>query len=255
MRFFVSLSYNGKSFCGWQIQENAISVQETVENAFSIILGGKISLTGAGRTDTGVNAACYFAHFDTDCEIKEPESLLYKINAILPVDVAVFNLYRVADSAHARFDATSRKYVYRLHNVKDPFATFSYFYKFPLNIEAMNRGAGYLTGTHDFSSFEKIGGGNKTSICTISKAIWSSDDNHHFKFEITADRFLRNMVRAIVGTLLEVGRGRQTPDWVESVMNKKDRCAAGQSVPGEALFLQDITYPYKLIPYTTDNKK
>lgn len=248
MRLFVSLGYDGSGYSGWQRQDNASSVQQVLEEALSTVLGREISVTGAGRTDTGVSASCYFAHFDTDIEIKEPSRLSYKLNAILPADIVIYALYKVADDAHARFDAVSRSYSYRIHTVKDPFARFSAFCKFDLDIDAMNQAASYLIGEQDFSALEKTGGNNATSICRVTRAAWQQTAPCHYVFNITANRFLRNMVRAAVGTLLEVGRHRQQPEWVAEVLAARDRCAAGQSAPAAGLTLTDITYPYPLIP-------
>ena len=247
MRFFVSVSYDGERYSGWQRQSNAVAVQEILEDAMGKALGCEVLLTGAGRTDAGVSASGYIAHFDHEGPIKEPAQILYKINAILPSDIVAHFFAKVAPEAHARFDATSRSYRYRVHTAKDPFAWHSYWFKFPLDIEAMNRAAAFLLGTHDFSSFEKTGTDNKTSICTVTHAEWTAEDESHLRFDITADRFLRNMVRAIVGTLLDVGRGKIFADDIAGLLEMKDRSAAGQSVPGEPLMLQGITYPYELL--------
>ncbi|MBO7487889.1 MAG: tRNA pseudouridine(38-40) synthase TruA [Bacteroidales bacterium] len=247
MRLFVSLAYDGSNYAGWQRQDNALSVQQVLEEALSTVLSEKISVTGAGRTDAGVSASCYYAHFDTVIEIKEPKTLLYKLNAITPADIVINCLYKVADDAHARFDATSRSYSYRLHTVKDPFAHMSSYCKFDLDMDAMNEAAGYLIGEQDFSSLEKTGGNNATSICRVTRASWQRTAPCHYVFNITANRFLRNMVRAAVGTLLEVGRHRQQPEWVAEVLAGRDRCSAGQSAPAVGLTLTDITYPYPLI--------
>jgi tRNA pseudouridine38-40 synthase len=247
MRFFVSVSYNGERYSGWQRQSNAVAIQEILEDAMSKALGTQIELTGAGRTDAGVSASGYIAHFDCDNDLKEPAQLLYKINAILPSDIVAHFIARVAPEAHARFDATSRSYCYKVHTEKDPFAWHSYYWRFPFDMEAMNRAAAVLLGTHDFSSFEKVGTDNKTSICTVTRAEWTAEDESHFRFDITADRFLRNMVRAIVGTLLDVGRGKIFADDIAGLLEKKDRSAAGQSVPGEPLSLCGITYPYEIL--------
>jgi len=248
MRLFVSLAYNGTRYSGWQRQDNASSVQQMLEDALSTVLGERISVTGAGRTDAGVSASSYYAHFDIDNEIKEPRQVLYKLNAILPADIVINFLCRVADDAHARFDATSRSYCYRLHTVKDPFAFMSTYCKFDLDMEAMNAAAGYLIGEQDFSALEKTGGSNATSICRVTRASWQRTSPCHYVFNITANRFLRNMVRAAVGTLLEVGRHRQQPEWVAEVIAGRDRCSAGQSAPAIGLALTEITYPYPLIP-------
>ena len=252
MRYKITLSYNGSGFCGWQIQPSAPSVQGTLEKALSTLLKQEISVTGAGRTDTDVNATGYIAHFDA-AEGIDCAQLRYKLNAILPLTVAVTDIVSTREDFHSRFDARRRKYTYFLHRVKDPFAdNFSYFYGYPdLDVEAMNKAASILLGTHDFSSFEKSGGDNKTSICTVVRAEWSyytptipspADNQSYLRFDIAADRFLRNMVRAIVGTLLEVGRGKRTPESVSALLEAHDRCAAGESVPGHALFLSGIEY-------------
>ena len=244
MRYFLRLSYNGSAFSGWQIQDNARSVQGELEKALSIRCGEPVSVTGSGRTDAGVNASGYIAHFDTGLEIGEDASgFLYKINAILPQEIVVENVCRVADGAHARFDAVSRTYRYRLHNKKDPFADRSLPFYYPLDLQAMNSAAAHLLGRRDFTCFEKTGGDNKTSICDVSLCRWTPVDSSHFVFEMTADRFLRNMVRATVGTLLEIGR---PVEWIDEVLASKDRCAAGQSVKGEPLCLCSVVYPYPL---------
>lgn len=248
MRFFVSVSYNGERYSGWQRQLNATTVQEILEDAMSKALGHPTALTGAGRTDAGVSASGYFAHFDHPEEIKEPAHLLYKINAILPSDIVANFIAGVAPEAHARFDATSRSYRYKVHTCRDPFAWHSFYYKFNLDLDAMNRAAALLTGQRDFSSFEKTGADNKTSICNVTHAQWTAIDATHLQFDITADRFLRNMVRAIVGTLLDVGRGKLPPEDIPALLEKGDRSAAGQSVPGEPLMLREVTYPYPLLP-------
>ncbi len=248
MRFFAQLSYDGSPFCGWQFQPNVPSVQETLERALSIVFGEPVTVVGAGRTDTGVNARHYMAHFDVSAwPDEETARLLRKLNAILPPAIVAEAFYRVADNAHARFDAISRTYRYYIHTDKDPFIRHSCRLWYKFDVSAMNEAAQVLLGRHDFSSFEKTGGANKTSICTVTEARWEALDPSHLVFTITADRFLRNMVRATVGTLLEVGRGRREPQWVQEVLEARDRCLAGQSVIGEALFLEEIRYPYPLL--------
>ncbi len=248
MRLFVQLSYDGSPFCGWQTQANVPTVQEEMERALSIAFGEKVSVVGAGRTDTGVNARHFIAHFDVSAwPDEESARILRKINAILPPAIVAEAFYRVADNAHARFDAVSRTYRYYIHTAKDPFIRHSCRCWYDYDVDAMNRAAQVLLGRHDFSSFEKTGGANKTDICTVTEARWEAVDRHHLVFTITADRFLRNMVRATVGTLLEVGRGRRAPEWVAEVLEARDRGRAGQSVYGEALFLEEIRYPYPLI--------
>ena len=248
MRLFIQLSYDGSPFCGWQVQANCNTVQQELERALSIVFGGKVTVVGAGRTDTGVNARHFIAHFDLPVV---PDGgiapFLHKINAILPPAIVAEAFYSVPEGAHARFDAISRTYRYYIHTQKDPFARHSCRIWFQPNVEAMNRAALPLLGQHDFSSFEKTGGANKTSLCTVTEARWKALDETHMVFTITADRFLRNMVRATVGTLLEVGRGRRAPEWVADVLEARDRGKAGQSVYGEALFLEEIRYPYPLL--------
>ncbi len=243
MRFKLTLSYNGSAFNGWQIQPNAPSVQQALNEALSTLLGASINVTGAGRTDTGVNAINYVAHFDHSSPI-EAETLRYKLNAILPSSIVIKDIQQVEDTFHARYSATRREYTYYIHREKDPFAqAFSYQYSYPeLNFEEMNRACEFLLGTKDFSCFEKTGADNKTSVCTIFEAHWQMDDPTHWSFHIAADRFLRNMVRAIVGTLLEVGRGKRTAESILELIEKKDRCSAGESVPGHALFLSKVEY-------------
>ncbi len=254
MRFFASISYNGTGFSGWQSQLNAIGIQDEVQRALSTVLGKKTSVTGAGRTDAEVNASMFTAHFDSDDThiLKEHDRIVYKINAILPKNIVINRIYRVRDDAHARFDAVSRTYRYYIHRGKDPFAwQFSWMCKFPLDMEAMNKGAGYLTGRKDFSCFEKAGGSSGSSICDVTHALWSPytpspvavPDTEYMVFTITANRFLRNMVRAVVGSLVEIGRGKRQPEWILDILLSGDRSSAGQSVPGHALFLSDIGYP------------
>ena len=268
MRYRIDMSYDGAAFCGWQLQPSDPTVQEAVERALATLLKERVGVTGAGRTDTGVNASYYVAHFDFDGPV-DCAQLRYKMNAILPKGVAVSSVIPVSDDFHARFGATMRQYTYYLHRVKDPFLErYSYFYGYPeVDFEAMNRAARALLGTHDFSCFEKSGGDNKTSVCTVFTARWEPwapessaagglsgssvhTQPHYWRFVIEADRFLRNMVRAIVGTLLEVGRGRRSEDDFSALILPADsvkraeslRSAAGESVPGNALFLSDIRY-------------
>ncbi len=254
MRYFASISYCGAAFSGWQIQQNAPSIQAEVQRAFSAIFGEEIEVCGAGRTDTGVNAINYIAHFDTtrsDIPSRLDE-MVYKINAILPHGIVLNDIFQVRDDAHARFDATSRTYKYFVHLGKDPFLrTSSWHCKFPLDVAKMNEAAGLLIGRKDFSCFEKLHGGSATSICDLTFARWerytpqicASDSGEYLCFTITANRFLRNMVRAIVGTMIEIGRGKRDPEWINELLASGDRCAAGQSVPGHALYLTSISYP------------
>ena len=257
MRYRLRLSYDGSSFCGWQIQNNATSLQGTIESAISTILGKSIQITGAGRTDTGVNAINYVAHFDLPSEMSiDAEQLCYKLNAMLPREIIIHEISEVSEEFHARFDARNREYHYFIHFRKDPFCEkFSYRMRYPLDIEAMNKAAQLLLGEHDFSCFEKVGGNNATSICTITEAGWSTYKPTHVDlmgtpycegdyivFRIRANRFLRNMVRAIVGSLIEVGRGKKDPSWISDLIASGSRSAAGQSVPGNALFFTGAEY-------------
>ena len=251
MRHKIRLSYDGSAFCGWQIQNNAKTVQGSLENALSTLLGQPVSITGAGRTDTEVNAINYIAHFDMpDVVSMSAEQLCYKLNAILPREIAVHEVTACAEEFHARFDARSREYCYFIHFRKDPFCEkFSYRMRYPLDVEAMNEAATNLLGEHDFSCFEKTGGNNATSVCTITEAGWSTytpdhcrmmgsdcNEGEYIVFRIKANRFLRNMVRAIVGSLIEVGRGKQNPSWIADLIANGTRSDAGTSVPGKALF-------------------
>lgn len=255
MRYFLCISYRGAGFSGWQIQENAHTIEAEVEKTLSTLLGEAIDVVGAGRTDSGVNAKNFYAHFDSSSQelVSNPERIVYKMNAILPHGISVNSIIPVHEDAHARFDATSRTYKYYIHCSKDPFCeSYSYFCKFDLDTDAMNRGAQFLLGKRDFSSFEKANGGNATSICEVTEARWEeytpvvagSDSTKYLVFTITANRFLRNMVRAVVGSLVEIGRGKRDPEWICELLDQKDRCAAGQSVPGHALFLVNVEYPY-----------
>ena len=251
MRYQIVLSYDGSDYCGWQYQPRERSVQQVLEEALSTLLRTPVSVTGAGRTDTGVNAAGYVAHFDVEPALPDPAQLAYRLNALLPSSVVVTEIRPAAPDFHARFQAREREYTYFLNRKKDPFVEkFSYRCTFPLDFEAMNTAAAALLGTHDFSCFEKTGGDNKTSICTVTKALWepytpviaAHPSGCYWRFTICADRFLRNMVRAIVGTLLEVGRGRRTPEEFARLVGGGTRSQAGESVPGHALFLSRLDY-------------
>lgn len=242
MRYFLELSYFGKQYHGWQTQPNAISVQETVEQALKTILRQPIAIVGAGRTDAGVHASQIFAHFDIENPLNEEETI-YKLNAFLPKDIVVEALFKVKDDAHARFHATSRSYVYRLSTKKNPFnVNYAYCFKPDLNVSEMNKAAELLLGTKDFECFSKSNTDVHTYNCTITEAKWVEVDNElHFK--ITADRFLRNMVRAIVGTLINVGIGKSSVSDVLTIIESKNRSEAGYSVPAHGLYLTQVTYP------------
>ena len=276
MRYCLCLSYEGADFCGWQIQPSSPSVQACLEGALSRLLNRPVSVTGAGRTDTAVNAVNYVAHFDLEGALPfEASDFIYKLNAILPRSVAVLSVTPVADDFHARFSARRREYTYFLHRQKDPFLRgYSWQCGYPvLDFDAMNEACRFLLGTHDFSCFEKTGTDNKTSICTVYDAFWkpyvpshvavmgacpsslcdrgwpqvcetipSPVAGNYWYFRIAADRFLRNMVRATVGSLIEIGRGKHSPEWIADLIAHGTRSDAGESVPGHALFLNSVEY-------------
>ena len=301
MRYFIKLSYDGSEFCGWQLQPNALTVQECLETTLTTLLKERVQVVGAGRTDSKVNAIGYVAHFDYD-KVIDTSAFGYKLNAILPRGIVIHSLGVVDDALHARFSATSREYTYFLHRTKDPFIeNRSYFCSWDLDLDAMNEAAALLLGTHDFRCFEKAGSDNRTSICTVTEAFWTPYTPDHVAimgfgpaasrpdgvprqpecgegirpqsptplylyFRIAADRFLRNMVRAVVGSLLEVGRGRRSVADFAALILPADgatepaagcsaparqrtaadgtpfRSMAGESVPGHALFLSRVDY-------------
>lgn len=249
-RYFMHLSYRGAPFHGWQSQPNAISVQEVIEDALTKTLRCPTKIVGAGRTDTGVNARSMVAHFDADT-IRNIEGVIRGLNSIVGRDIAILSITPVKADAHARFDATSRTYHYYVTTRKTPFF-HSLCWQAPptLDFDAMNRAAAILLEVDDFTSFAKLHTDNKTNICNVSKAEWHKlDVDGGYVFEITADRFLRNMVRAVVGTLVDVGRGKLTVEGFRNIIDKRDRCSAGTSMPGHALYLWDVTYPYYLTDY------
>lgn len=243
MRYFIYLSYDGTAYHGWQVQPNAVSVQQRMNETLSTLLRGKNSdVTGAGRTDAGVHAHMMVAHFDIEDEV-DCVWLTEKLNRILPYDIVVNKVVRVKPDAHARFDAKARTYHYWVYTRKNPFKRhYATRISYPLDFNCMNEAASYLLSVKDFTSFSKLHTDVKTNICRVTKAEWTQVDDDLWQFEITADRFLRNMVRAVVGTLVEVGRGRMSIDDFKHVVAQKDRCAAGDSMPGNALSLVDIAY-------------
>lgn len=243
MRYFLYFSYDGAGYHGWQVQPNAITVQQRIEEAMHTILRHPTPVTGAGRTDTGVNARLMVAHFDTPQPLPQPMALADRLNRLLPPDIAILRCVPVTDEAHARFDATSRTYKYYVIDHKSPFAErYAWRYRGSLDYEAMNRAAEMLYTYTDFTSFSKLHTDVKTNNCHITHARWEQEGEGH-TFTITADRFLRNMVRAIVGTLIEVGRHKITLEQFAAIIEGRDRCLAGTSMPGKALFLHDVTYP------------
>lgn len=250
-RYFIYLAYEGTNYHGWQIQPNGISVQEELMKALSTYLRSDIEVVGAGRTDAGVHASLMVAHFDYGEEIADLHILADKLNRLLPPDISVYGVRKVKPEAHARFDATYRTYKYYITTTKYPFNRHLKYRMFgQLDFDAMNRAASILFDYIDFTSFSKLHTDVKTNNCKIMYAEWTQIDECNWVFTIQADRFLRNMVRAIVGTLLEVGKGKLTLDGFRRVIEGKNRSIAGTSVPGQALFLVDIGYPEDIFEET-----
>ena len=246
MRYFIYLEFDGSAYSGWQIQPHSPSVQQTLEKALALFLRQSVSVTGAGRTDAGVHAAQMVAHFDLD-EPQDCDWMRGKLNGILPQDIAVHRIVSVKADAHARFDATARTYKYYVTLNKSAFnRNYSWFLPNEPDFEMMNRAAEILMKTVDFTSFSKLHTDTRTNDCHVTEAGWEMLPDGRWVFTITADRFLRNMVRAIVGTLMEVGRGRLTIDGFQRIIDSKDRCSAGDSAPAQGLFLYKIVYPDNL---------
>lgn len=242
MRYFLELSYNGSAYHGWQNQPNGITVQETLEKALSTILDENINTMGAGRTDAGVHAKQMFAHFDTE-KILETSDLVYKLNSFLPADVAIHQIFKVSNEAHTRFNALSRTYLYRIALQKNVFTSNNTFYvRQKLNLDAMIKASQILFEYKDFQCFSKSKTDVKTYFCTITKAEWKVENNE-LHFVIQADRFLRNMVRAIVGTMIEIGLGKINIEDLHTIIKSKNRSEAGFSVPAHGLYLTHVEYP------------
>ena len=247
-RYFITFSYDGTRYHGWQIQPNGDSVQARLQDALSTLLREAVSVTGAGRTDTGVHARMMVAHFDTEARFEAEEGingvqLAYKLNRLLPYDIAVEKVEKVSSELHARFSATARTYHYYIHTKKDPFRrAYSCELHYALDFAKMNEAAQVLTTYEDFGAFCKAGADVKTTLCHVTRAQWIQTSPTTWYFEITANRFLRNMVRAVVGTLIEVGRGRMSLEAFRRVIEGKQRSDAGESMPGNALFLENIDY-------------
>lgn len=252
-RFFIELAYDGTNYHGWQLQPNAVGVQEVLNKALSTVLRQPIETLGCGRTDTGVHAKEFFAHFDVEGEsiVNSPWSIADKVrslNSVLPYDIAIKNIIPVHAETHARFDATLRSYQYHIHFNKDPFKHgYSWLLRDVPDLELMNRAAAIIMEYIDFSCFSKSNTQVKTNNCKISRAEWVKNDGG-IVFHISADRFLRNMVRAIVGTLIMVGRKEITPDAVRDIIESKNRSNAGTSVPACGLYLTEVKYPLPLTP-------
>lgn len=246
MRYFIEIAYKGTNYHGWQLQPNAISVQELINKAFSVIFNKPINVVGAGRTDAGVHAEQLFAHLDLE-EQFNIDTIIYKLNSLLPKDIVISNILKVTDDAHARFNAESRSYQYRIHFGKNPFlmdTTWQIINK-KLNVDLMNEAANILLTYTNFKCFSRSNTDVRTYNCDVSKAVWVQE-NKSLIFHITADRFLRNMVRAVVGTLIEVGTGKKTLEEFKKIIESKDRKNAGTSAPAQGLFLTEVSYPQNL---------
>jgi tRNA pseudouridine38-40 synthase len=244
MRYFMHLAYNGTPYHGWQIQPNADSVQQTLEYALGKLCGEELDIVGCGRTDTGVHAKDFYAHFDTRQQFDEAQlkQLTFKLNAFLPEEILIFGIFPVPDDLHARFSATARTYQYHVSEQKQPFGKeFTHRVYVPLDTDLMNTAAEMLLGEHDFTSFSKLHTQTATNICNVTYAHWERTGDE-LVFTIKANRFLRNMVRAIAGTLIDVGRGKTTLDDLQRIIDSKDRCSAGTSLPAKALFLTEVEY-------------
>jgi tRNA pseudouridine38-40 synthase len=244
-RYFIELAYKGTDYHGWQIQKNAIGVQQLLNRALSLKLGETIETTGSGRTDRGVHALQQYAHFDISRSIRE-NHLVFQLNRILPNDISIKNILLVTPKAHARFDAISRTYIYKINRSKDPFIyDTSYYRRGDLDLELMNKCAEIFKAYQDFESFSKV----KTDVnhfrCTITKSEWISDGDNLY-YLVTADRFLRGMVRTLVGTMLDIGTGKTSVDGIQGIINSRDRKMAGRAVPAHGLYLSEITYPPSL---------
>lgn len=242
MRYFIEIAYCGKNYCGWQNQPNAVSVQETIEGTFSTLLQRKTTIVGAGRTDAGVHAKQIFAHIDLD-EKEVPENMVYKLNALLPNDIVIYDFFCVNEDAHTRFDALSRTYQYKMMVGKNPFLEdFAYRIHTKPDVKKMNEAAKILFKYTDFQCFSKTKTDVKTFNCVITKAFWEETENQLI-FTIAADRFLRNMVRAIVGTLLDIGFHKIAIEEMHTIIKSKNRSNAGTSVPAHGLYLTQVEYP------------
>ncbi len=248
----MDLAYRGAGYHGWQVQPDALTVQEVLEKCLSTLLRERTPIVGAGRTDAGVNARRMTAHFDGP-DALNCQGAVRRLNAMAGPDIAVHSIYPVAPDAHARFDAVARTYHYYVHHVKSPFVgELSWYCPRPLDYEAMNRAAAVLLETEDFTSFAKLHTDTLTNICHVTEARWEPAGEGRHVFVITANRFLRNMVRAVVGTLVDVGRGKMTVEQFREVIARRDRCAASTSMPAHALYLWAVTYPASI---TLDNPR
>jgi tRNA pseudouridine38-40 synthase len=247
MHYFLKIAYRGTAYHGWQMQENAHSVQAEMNEKISTLCGESVNVVGCGRTDAGVHAREFYLHFDLGKPMAfQPNDFVFKLNRFLPEDIVVYGAWEVPSEAHARFDAISRTYRYYISLQKDPFAReLTLSYTGSLDVKAMRQAAGYLMDYEDFTSFSKLHTQTTTNLCRISEAGWKQTESQ-LVFTITADRFLRNMVRAIVGTLLEIGKGKLKPEEMKTIIEAKDRGRAGYSVPAQGLFLEEVRYPAEL---------
>ena len=241
-RYFIELQYDGTAYFGWQRQPDAITIEGVIEEKLSMLLRTPTEIVGAGRTDTGVNASFYTAHFDSEA-VADCNQLCYKLNKVLPIDIAIMRIYEVEPTLHARFDAKEREYTYFLTPHKSPFRRYSaWHFTAEIDVKRMNEAARKLLEYDDFTSFAKLNSNNKTNICNITHAEWVVESDGTLRFTIRANRFLRNMVRAIVGTLVDVGRGKYSVAEFEDIITSRDlsRCSAG--APACGLFLSDVKY-------------
>lgn len=245
-RYFIRLAYNGTNYHGWQVQDNAHTVQAEINEKLSLLLGEVVNVVGCGRTDAGVHAREFFAHFEAGQLKISPDELSYKLDRFLPGDVVVYNIFKVNADSHSRFSAISRTYRYFISRTKDPFCDKQcYYFHGPLDLESMEKACQYLFEFEDFTSFSKLHTQTTTNLCKISEAFWE-EKNGKLIFTITADRFLRNMVRAVVGTLLEIGKGKLKTEDMKNIIEAKDRSKAGFSVPAQGLFLEKVSYPFNV---------
>tara|TARA_B100001540_G_scaffold310732_1_gene328966 strand:- start:802 stop:1563 length:762 start_codon:yes stop_codon:yes gene_type:complete len=247
MRVLARLKYNGSEYCGWQIQPNSLTIQETVEKKLTMLLNLDVKVIGCGRTDTGVHANDFYLHFDLEKGYEvDFGNLKYKLNSVLPSSIAITELREAFKDFHARFSATSRQYKYYINLTKDPFKENYWFVRQPLDLKAMQKAIAYLFDYEDFTSFSKLHSDAKTNLCRITQADLQKNDDS-IVFTISANRFLRNMVRAIVGTLVEIGLGKKSPQDMKEIIEARDRSRAGSSAPPQGLFLNRIIYPQELI--------
>jgi len=246
-RYFIFFSYRGTFYHGWQVQPRSITVQQTLDNTLSTILNESIKTTGAGRTDTGVHALAFCAHFDSmKADLMLRNNLIYRLNRFLPKDISISRITKVNDDAHARFSAVSRTYRYYISGIKDPFREdLSWYINGNLDIISMNKACRLLLKHEDFTSFSRLHSDTKTNLCKIFHAEWTERENM-LVFTIKSDRFLRNMVRAITGTMVDIGRGKTSIKQFDEMIKAKDRCKAGKSAPAAGLFLEDIEYPREI---------